>query len=221
MSRARASVCQAIRHELPAQGAQLGDAAGIGLGQRAADRGHVGQAGEPEGALEQGVVAVVAGIAQFAVAQEQMDDQEQGDEMVAEDGGHPGLGEAGAQALLELEAGEQGLDEDQPREGRQRLVLEAEGGELVEFAMGRGSAMFHVAVTSRGFGVDEVWQSHRSQLRGHCPRNSAPFPVRGGWTSPPVRSSERSLTTFPLAFYAASLTSPRDSCATWGWYRLS
>jgi len=59
-----------------------------------------------------------------------MDDQEQGDEMVAEDGGHPGLGEAGAQALLELGPAEQGLDEDQPREGGQPLVLEAEGGGL-------------------------------------------------------------------------------------------
>jgi hypothetical protein len=136
--------------------------------------------------------------------------------MVPEDGGAAEVGEAGAQALLQVQLGEEGLHEDQAAEGGQGLVLEAEDGKLMEFAMDRGSAMFHLVVASRGIGGVVIRQLHRSQWGGHRLRHSASVrPVRG-WTSPLVRSSGTSSTAFSPAFHAAPSPRRPDFSATWG-----
>lgn len=76
---------QPVLHELAAEGADLGHAAGIGLPERATDRGDVGQPREAQQAPEERIVAVVAGIAELPIAQEQVDDEQEDDEVVAED----------------------------------------------------------------------------------------------------------------------------------------
>lgn len=67
------------------QGAELVDAAGIGTGRGAADGRDVGQAAQAQHAFDEGVVPILALVAQFAVAEEEMDDEEQHDHVVAED----------------------------------------------------------------------------------------------------------------------------------------
>jgi hypothetical protein len=64
-----------------------------------------------------------------------MDDQPECDYMVAEDVGHPDVGEASPQSPLQVEARQQGLDDDQSPEGSQSLVFETNLGNLVERAV--------------------------------------------------------------------------------------
>ena len=90
-----------------------------------------------------------------------------------------------------MQAAQEGLQEDEPAVGGQGLVLEAEGGEFVDFAMDRGSAMFHVAVASVHDWWDATSHSHRSQSGDHCQLNSASVGRRPAWIPLPVRSSTR------------------------------
>ena len=182
---------QPVLHELAAEGADLGHAAGIGLPERATDRGDVRQPREAQEPPEEGIVPVVAGIAELAIAQEQVHDEQEDDEVVAEDRRDVQMAEAGAQAVLELQAAQEGLQEDEPAVGGQGLLLEAEGGEFVDFAMDRGSAMFHRAVASVGDWWDATSHSHRSQSGGHCLLNSVAVGRRQPWIPLPVRSSTR------------------------------
>src|SRR5207247_1673509 len=110
--------------------------------------GDIGQAVQAEHALDERVVAIVALVAKFAIAEEEMDDQEQDHDVMAEDRVRREVAEAVAQALLEAQPGVEGLEEHQPAEGGQGLGLEPQGGDLMESAMDGGSAIFHVAVVS-------------------------------------------------------------------------
>lgn len=77
-----------------------------------------------------------------------MYDEQQDDEVVAKDRGDVQVAEARTQPVFELQAAQERLQEDEPAVGGQGLPFKAEGGELVDFAIDRGSAMFHVAVAS-------------------------------------------------------------------------
>ncbi len=199
---------QAVAYELTAEGGHLGHAAGVGLPEGATDGGDVRQAGEAQQPPEEGVVAVVAGIAELAIAQEQVHDEQEDDEVVAEDRRDVQVAEAGAQAVLELQAAQEGLQEDEAAVGGQGLLLEAEGGEFVDFAMDRGSAMFHRAVASVHDWWDGTSHSHRSQSGGHCLVNSVAVGRRQPWITPPVRSSTRYCERSSTGDFRG------DSCAT-------
>jgi hypothetical protein len=116
----------------------------VGGGKGPADGGDVGQASEPEQAFHHGVVTVEAEVSELAIAEQQVNDEEQDDEVVAEDRDHAEVSEARVQALLEVELGKQLLEEDQTREGGQLLILETEDGQRVGFTVDSCSARFHV-----------------------------------------------------------------------------
>jgi hypothetical protein len=95
-----------------------------------------------------------------------MDDEQEDDEMVAVDRRDLQVAEAAPQAVLELQAAQEGLQEDEPAVRGPGLLLEAEGGEFVDFAMDRGS-----------------------QSGGHCQPDSASVGRRPPWIALLVRSS--------------------------------
>jgi hypothetical protein len=88
-----------------------------------------------EYSLDHRIVVVVVAIAEPSKPEQEMDDQPERDYMVAEDVGHLDVGEASVQSPLQVEARQQGLDDDQSPEGSQPLVFETNLGNLVERAV--------------------------------------------------------------------------------------
>ena len=94
--------------------------------------------------MDKRIVPVVAAIAEFAVAEQEMDHEQQHDDVMAEDGVARQVDETGAEALLEAQLATERLKQDQSTIRRQRLGLEAEGVNLINSAMDGRSAIFHV-----------------------------------------------------------------------------
>jgi hypothetical protein len=134
---------EAIQDQATTEGAESLDAGRVGGSQSPADGSYVGDAVETEKAFEQGIVAVVAAITKLAEAEEEVDDKNEDDDVMAEDGLRVEVAETGPQGLLETKTGEQRLDQDQTTERGQILSFEAENGNLMEASMDRGSATFH------------------------------------------------------------------------------
>src|SRR5207244_13454570 len=90
------------------------------------------------------IVFVEAQFPKSAVAEQEVDDEEQHHGVVAEDRAHLQVAETGSQPFLDVELGEEGLEDDQARERCECLVFETDLGESVKLAMDGGSARLHV-----------------------------------------------------------------------------
>jgi len=93
--------------------------------------------------MHHGVIRVIAHVLQPAVAQQQMDDQQQHHGAVAEDGADLQVAETATQLLLEPDAGKQGLVHHQAGEGGQLLILKPDLGNAMGLAMNLGFATLH------------------------------------------------------------------------------
>ena len=94
---------QALKEHLSKQPAEVVHALGIGVLEHAADRGHIGQTFEAEQPLDHRIVAIRSAVAQFAKAQQEVNDQLQDNRRWAEGLAAAQMTEASAQALLEIE----------------------------------------------------------------------------------------------------------------------
>ncbi len=144
---------QPIETELAAKSAQARDGACVDRSEHAADGRDVGQAAQAEDALHHGIVAIEADIAQLAVTEQQMNDERENDDVVAEDRGDAEVSEAGVEAIAQPESGEELLKEEESGEGSEALLLETQSGERARFAVRVGPASFH------GGWAPFVWRS--------------------------------------------------------------
>ena len=119
------------------------DALGSGLLQGPAERRHVRQSLEAEHAFDQGVVFIVAAVLEFPIAQQQVDNQLDKEGGPMEDLSLLEIAEALAQLSLEIDGGEELLDEDQPCKRGERLALEPHFGQGMGFTSSLGSAKLH------------------------------------------------------------------------------
>ena len=106
---------------------------GIDLSQRSADGGYIRQFSQLHQPQHDGIVFVIIDFAQSAKSQNQVHDQEQHHQMTAEDGREVQMGKAQLQPLLQLDALEELLKNQQPRKRCQLLVLETKYRNFVEF----------------------------------------------------------------------------------------
>ena len=123
-------------------------AGAVRLGEGAAEGGDIGKAGESEEAKDHGVAVVEAGVAEFTVAEEEVDDELEGDAGEAVDGARGEVVEALAEAMLEVEVVEELLKDDEAGEGGKSLVLEAEMGYAVGTGVGGGAGEVHLGAVS-------------------------------------------------------------------------
>jgi hypothetical protein len=102
------------------------------------------------------VVPIVAAVAELAMAQREMNHEEEHHDVVAGDWLQAEVEEAGAQVLLELQTGSQGLDPTEAALGGEGLDLEARGGNLMQ----AGSGFLRGPEASRAFFVMQPEGSH-------------------------------------------------------------
>ena len=93
--------------------------------------------------MDQGIIGVVAHVLQPTVAQQQMHDQQQHHDAVAEDGADLQVAKTAAELMLESDPGKQGLVHHQAGEGGQLLIFEPDLGNAMGLAMNGGSATLH------------------------------------------------------------------------------
>jgi len=117
-----------IQSPLPAKATQMGDTGVIQSRQCPTDGSHIRQTFQPQQAAHHGVVLVVAHILQSAQAQQEMDDQQQRHDTMAEDRADRQVTETPAQLLLQSNAGKQGLVDHQSGERGQSLVFNPDSG---------------------------------------------------------------------------------------------
>jgi hypothetical protein len=92
--------------------------------QHPRQRGDVWQTRESQDTGDQGIIVVIADMAEIAVAEQRMDNEQQHDTGPSEDGAGRKVSEAIAESLLELEVGEQLLDQHQTGKRSKLLFLE-------------------------------------------------------------------------------------------------
>ena len=134
---------EAIQNSLSQEAPECFDALGGGLLEGPTDGGHRGKSPEPQEALDQWIVPIVSPILQFTKAQEQMNDQLQEHRGGMEHLPRTPRLEAATQSALEINAREELLEEDQPGEGGQGLILESQFGQSVGFTLDLGSWILH------------------------------------------------------------------------------
>jgi len=135
---------QSIEDQGAKEAAAFVRAVGVGTGERAADGGDIGETGQTQQPSDHWIVFVEAQFPKSAVAEQEVDDEEQHHGVVAEDRAHLQVAETGSQPFLDVELGEEGLEDDQARERCECLVFETDLGESVKLAMDGGSARLHV-----------------------------------------------------------------------------
>jgi hypothetical protein len=180
-----------IQHPLPEKAAQIGDTGLIQPRQRPADGGDIWQALQSQQAAHHGIILVVGHVLEPAVAQQEVDDQQQHDDAVAEDRADRQVTETPGQLLLQPNAGKQGLVDHQSGERGQPLILEFDLGNAVGFTMNSGFATLH-ANGLRWFSWF-VWRHQFYQLRDRffMPENHFLALVCAVfWTALLVRSSD-------------------------------
>src|SRR5215210_2808884 len=136
---------QPILDRLPIQLSDLRNAASVCRREQATHGGDIGQTIEPQNPLHHGVITVVAGIAQLAIAEQEVNDEAQHGQAVIVRAARVQMAEGIAQALLQRQALEEGLEQEQPGKGSQLLILELQIGEGVGFALNLLSAKLHVS----------------------------------------------------------------------------
>jgi hypothetical protein len=136
---------QTLEDHAAQEAAEMIDAPGVGLLEHATEGGHVGQALEREETLNHRVVPVRAAVPQFAEAQQPMNDELKEDHRLPEDLAGGPMAETRPQPGLEIKDGEELLDENEPGEGRERLVLELDDRKDVGLTADLGSAKLHEA----------------------------------------------------------------------------
>lgn len=124
------------------------DTGPIRLGEGTAEGGDIGKAVEAEEAKDHGVAVVEAGVAEFTVAEEEVDDELEGDAGEAVDGARGEVVEAFAEAMLEVEVVKELLKDDEACEGGEGLIFEAEMGYAVLMGVGGGAAEVHLGAVS-------------------------------------------------------------------------
>lgn len=184
VERDSAEVCQAqsIEDQGAKEAAGFVRALGVGTGERAADGGDIGETGQTQKPSDHRIVLVEAQFPKSAVAEQEVDDEEQHHGVVAEDRAQVEVAETGSQPFLDVELGEEGLEDDQARERGECLVFEPDVGKGVKLAMDGGSARLHAGglfLTGGLFLANEPYQSgdHLSTFAlsslidfYHCPR---------------------------------------------------
>jgi len=136
---------QALEEQLPQQSADILDALGVGVAEHSTERGHIGQAVESQQTFDQGIVAIGAGVAEVAKAEQEMDDELEEEGGRAEDLAGSEVPKAGSQSAGQIQDGEESLEEDQSGEGSERLRLKLQGWYGMDLTADSGSAKLHAA----------------------------------------------------------------------------
>ncbi|MGH8657115.1 MAG: hypothetical protein ACREV4_01120, partial [Gammaproteobacteria bacterium] len=104
------------------------DALLVSPGQRTTQGSDIGQPAQTQGAFDQGVIGIVAEIAQLPIAEQEVQHQAQNQDGIAEDGTDCEMTKTAAQSLLQSQTREQLLNEDEPREGGELAVFKPKCG---------------------------------------------------------------------------------------------
>ena len=97
----------------------------------------------PNTRLTIGIVTVVSALAEVAIPQQQVDDQLEKDGGPAVDLAGPDVPEAACQARRKVDGRQERLQEHEPGEGGELLLLESDVGDRVGLAFDAFSAMLH------------------------------------------------------------------------------
>ena len=134
---------EAVQNEGAEESAEALDTVGTGFGEGTADGGDIGEAREAEEPEDHGILVIVAGVTQFAVAQEEVDDEEKGDACETVDGTGGEMVEAIPEAFLKPQVVKEPLQDDESGEGGEGLIFETELGYAVATGVGGGAAEVH------------------------------------------------------------------------------
>ena len=136
---------QTLLDRLPIQLSNLNNATSVGRRKQATHGGDIGQTIEPQCSLYHGVIAVVARIAQVAIAKQEVNDEAEHGQAMIVCAARVQMAEGVAQSLLQRQALEERLEQDQPGKGSQLLIFELQVGEGVDFALNLLSAKLHAS----------------------------------------------------------------------------
>jgi hypothetical protein len=107
---------EAVEDEVAEEPAEALDTVRVSLGEGTADGGDIGEALEAEESEDHGVLVVEAGVTQFAVAQEQVDDELKRDACEAINGSGGEMAEAIPEAILEAQVVKEHMHDDESGE---------------------------------------------------------------------------------------------------------
>jgi hypothetical protein len=105
--------------------------------------GNIRQALQPQQAMDHRIFLVIAHILKPTIAQQQMNEQQQHHDTMAEDRADRQVAETSAQLLLQANTGKQRLIHNKARERGQPLVFEFDLGNAMGFTMDFGFASLH------------------------------------------------------------------------------
>ena len=167
-------------------------------------RGDIRQTAQAERPQDQGVIRIVAHIAQSPVSQHEVQHQTQHQRCVSEDRAEGEMAEAAAQLLLEPQTSEQRLKEDEARERGQLAVFKTQCRQAMGLAVDFGFAILHGKRSPSGMGLFAKHIIPRSEDRSldFLIMRSA-FLFRR-WLSPVVMSSATLQIRCNPVFYAIS-----------------
>ncbi len=137
---------ETFQDQVAAQLPRLGHTQRAGLGQCARDGHYVRQLVEPQDPFDHGIVFVVLDIPEAAKAQDPVHHEQECGEVMPEDGSRAQVREAGTQAFLQLEMGEEVLENDQAGEWGQCLVGGIQQGPLMDPALDFRFVGLHVSL---------------------------------------------------------------------------